>query len=133
MSAVAKSISCNAVERRRKSVTPLNGVPRDAMIHSMPDLLAALRARRDELELTHKRIDDIAGWPAGYCGKLMAENPIKNLGWLSFGLALDSMGVALILVEDPEQVRLVKGRWIKRERPRNAAPVAGKGCRHADR
>src|SRR6478672_9165260 len=54
MSAVAKSISCNAVERRRKSVTPLNDVPRDAMIHGMPDLLAALRTRRDELQLTHE-------------------------------------------------------------------------------
>ena len=133
MSAVAKSISCNAVERRRKSVTPLNGVPRDAMIHSMPDLLAALRARRDELELTHERIDDIAGFPSGYAGKLLAPEPIKNLGWLSFGLALDSMGVALILVENPDQVRLVQKRWIPRERPRNAAPAAGKGRRHADR
>jgi hypothetical protein len=132
MSAVAKSISCNAVERRRKSVTPLNGVPRDAMIHSMPDLLAALRARRDELELTHERIDDIAGFPSGYCGKLMAAQPIKNLGWLSFGLALDALGVALVMVENPDQIKRVENRWIPRERPRNAAPAAGKGRRHAD-
>jgi hypothetical protein len=124
MPAVAKSISCNGVERRHKSVTPLNGVPRDAMIHSMPDLLAALRARRDELELTHERLDDISGLPSGYCGKLLAPVAIKNLGWLSFGLVLDSMGCALVLVEDAEKVRLVKNRWVKRERPiRNAAPA----------
>ena|SRR6476660_6287572 len=55
-----------------------------------------------------------------------------NLGWLSLGLALDSMGVALILVENPDQARLVSRRWIKRERPRNAAPTAGKCRRHAD-
>jgi hypothetical protein len=79
MPAVARSISCNAVERRRKSVTPLNGVPRDAMIRGMPDLLAALRTRRDELQLTHERIDDISGLPSGYFGKLMTQPPIKNL------------------------------------------------------
>jgi hypothetical protein len=133
MSAVAKSISCNnAAERRRKSVTPLNGVPRDAMIHGMPDLLAALRTRRDELQLTHERIDDIAGWPSGYAGKLFCEPAIKNLGWLSFGLGLGALGVALVLVEDPEQIKRVQNRWIPRERPRNAAPASGKGRRHAD-
>jgi hypothetical protein len=116
---------------RRKSTTP--ALPDVPMIRSMEELLAALRARRDELELTHERIDDIAGFPSGYAGKLLAPEPIKNLGWLSFGLALDSMGVALILVENPDQVRLVQKRWIPRERPRNAAPAAGKGRRHADR
>jgi hypothetical protein len=129
MSAVGKSISCNAVER--KSTTPLNGVPRDAMIHSMEELLAALRKRRDQLQLTHERIDDIAGFPSGYCGKLMSPQPIKNLGWLSFGLALDALGVALVMVENPDQIKRVENRWIRRERPRNAAPAARK-CSHAD-
>jgi hypothetical protein len=32
---------------------------------SMPELLAALRTRRDELGLTHEVIDDIAGWSSG--------------------------------------------------------------------
>jgi hypothetical protein len=130
MSAAAKAISCNAVERR-KSVTPLSGVPRDAMIHSMLELLDALRARRDELQVSHQTIDHVAGFPDGYAGKLLAPEPIKNLGWLSFGLALDALGVALILVENPDQVRLVEKRWIKRARPRNATP-AGKGRGHAD-
>jgi hypothetical protein len=102
------------------------------MIRSMEELLAALRARRDELQLTHERIDDIAGWASGYCGKLMAPEPIKNLGWLSFGLALDSLGVALVMIENPDQIKRVENRWIPRERPRNAAPAVGKGRRHAD-
>lgn len=128
MPAVARLISTYNAPERRKSTTP--ALPDVPLIRSMPDLLAALRARRDELQLTHERLDDIAGWPSGYCGKLLAENPIKNLGWVSFGLALDSMGVALVLVENPAQVRLVEKRWIRRERPRNAAPAAGKGRPH---
>lgn len=114
---------------RRKSTTP----PDVQMIRSMEELLAALRARRDELQITHERLDDVAGWPSGYAGKLLAPEPIKNLGWMSLGLALDSLGIALVVVENPEQIRLVKGRWVRRERPQNAAPPAGKGRRHADR
>jgi hypothetical protein len=83
----------------------------------MEELLAALRARRDELQLTHERVDDISGLPSGYFGKLMTQPPIKNLGWLSFGLCLDALGVALVMVENPEQVKRVESRWIPRERP----------------
>jgi len=132
MPAVARLISTHDAPERRKSTVPLNGVPRDAMIRSMSDLLAALRSRRDELQLTNATIDAIAGWPDFYAAKLFSPEPIRNLGWQSFGLALDSMGVALILIENPEQVRLVSRRWVRRERPRNAAPAAGKGGRHAD-
>jgi hypothetical protein len=95
----------------------LPDVPRENMIHSMEELLAALRARRDELQLTHTTIDAIAGWPDGYCGKLMCVPPVKNLGWQSLELALGSLGIALIVVEDVEQAAKVRSRWIPRERP----------------
>ena len=115
-----------------KSIRP--ALPDVPMIRGMPDLLAALRARRDQLELTHERIDDIAGFPSGYCGKLMAPEPIKNLGWLSFGLALDALGVALVMVENPEQIKRVENRWIPRERPHQRTgkhhPQPGKGRPH---
>jgi hypothetical protein len=128
MPAVARLISTHDTVERRKSNTPLPDVP---IIRSMEELLEALRARRDELQITHETIDDVAGWPSGYAGKLLAPSPIKNLGWMSFGLALDSMGVALVMIENAEQRKLVENRWVRRERPRNAAP-AGKGRRHAD-
>ena len=53
----------------------------------------------------------------------MAPEPIKNLGRLSFGLALDALGVALVMVENPDQIRRVQNRWIPRERPN---PQVGK-------
>lgn len=94
-----------------------------APIRSMPELIAALRARRDELQITHETIDSIAGWPAGYAGKLLAPEPIKNLGWMSLGLALDTLGIALMVVPDEEQIKRVEKRWTKRERP-NRAPAS---------
>jgi hypothetical protein len=118
MPEAARLNSTSDTAHRRKSITPaLPGVP---MIRSMEELLAALRARRDELQLTHERIDDIAGFASGYCGKLMAPIPIKNLGFMSFGLALDALGVALVMVENPEQIKRVANRWIPRLRPHNA-------------
>jgi hypothetical protein len=86
-------------------------------IRSMPDVLDRCRARRDELGITHETIDDIAGWAAGYGGKILAPNPIKNLGWMSLGSLLGTIGTMLIMVEDPEQIRRVQDRWIRRERP----------------
>ena len=53
------------------------------MIRSMPDLLGALRARRDEVGITLETLDHVAGFPSGYSAKLLAPEPIKNLGWMS--------------------------------------------------
>jgi hypothetical protein len=86
-------------------------------IRSMPGMLAVPRARRDELQLTHETIDDIAGWPAGYASKLFAPDPIKNLGWMSLGAALDTLAIELVPVENAEQRKLVEGRWTRRLRP----------------
>jgi hypothetical protein len=69
-------------------------------------------------------MDHIAGFPSGYSAKLLAPVAIKNLGWMSFGAALGSLGIALIAVMDEEQIKRVERRWIPRERPKNAAPAA---------
>jgi hypothetical protein len=118
MPAVARSISSHDTAERRKRVAP--ALPDVHLIRGMPDLLDALRERRDEVGITLERLDDIAGFPSGYSAKLLAPVAIKNLGWLSFGCALDALGVALVMVENVEQRKLVQKRWIRRERPRNA-------------
>jgi hypothetical protein len=128
MTAVARLISTHDTVERRNGTAPVQNLE----VRGMPDLLCALRARRDQLELTHEVIDGIAGWAQGYAGKLLCDPPVKNLGWLSLGDALKTMAIKLVVVEDMEQRKLVERRWVKRERPRNAAPAAGKGRRHAD-
>ena len=86
-------------------------------IRSMQEMVAAFRACRDEREITHETVDDIAGWQSGYSSKLLAPTPIKNLGWMSLGAALGAFGKVLLLVDDPEQIKRVKDRWTPRERP----------------
>jgi hypothetical protein len=58
------------------------------IIRSMPEMVASFRVCRAERQLTLETVDDIAGFPSGYAAKLLAEQPIKNLGWMSFGDAL---------------------------------------------
>jgi hypothetical protein len=87
----------------------------------MPEVVEALRVWRDERGITHEVFDEIAGWADGYAGKLLAPEPIKNLGWMSLGDALKTLAIKLVVVEDPEQRKLVERRWIRRERPQSAS------------
>lgn len=95
-----------------------------APIRSMPELLAALRLRRDELNISHEIIDEIAGFAKGYTSKLLAPEPMKNLGKMSMGALLGALGIALVAVPDPEAARLVQKRWVKRKRPQRLAPLS---------
>jgi hypothetical protein len=97
----------------------------------MPEVVEALRVWRDERGITHEVFDDIAGWAHGYAGKLLAPEPIKNLGWMSLGDALKTLAIKLVVVEDPEQRRLVESRWKRRERPRNGPSAQQETSRHA--
>jgi hypothetical protein len=88
----------------------------------LPEVVEALRVWRDERGITHEVFDAIAGWADGYAGKLLAPIPIKNLGWLSLGDARKTLAIKLVVVEDPEQRKLVERRWKQRERP-NQVPA----------
>ena len=90
----------------------------ERLIRSIDDLVAAVRARRDELNLSHKLLDDLAGLQSGYTSKLLAPNRVKNLGALSLPALLGALGVALVLVEDSAQAERMRDKWIPRKRPR---------------
>lgn len=95
-----------------------------APIRSMDELLHTLRNRRDELNISHETIDNIAGLQSGYTSKLLAPTPIKNLGPMSFGALLGALGVALVIVPDPSAIAAVEKRWEKRKRPQKRAPAS---------
>jgi hypothetical protein len=88
-----------------------------AVIHDYDELLAAIRARRDELQITHETIDDVSGLQPGYTSKLFAPRPIRHLHSVSLGLVLGALGLAIVLVEDQIALARVSGRLVKRERP----------------
>jgi hypothetical protein len=100
------------------------------LICSMPELLAAIRARRDALNISHETIDDLAGLPAGYTSKLLSPDPIRGIGYMSLGAVLGALGMALIAVEDSAAVTRVHEKWVPRKRPQRKAPelAPNRGC-----
>jgi hypothetical protein len=96
-------------------------------VRSMQEIVEAIRFWRDERGITLEQLDFISGWAQGYGAKLLCDPPIKNLGWSSLGLGLNALAIKLVVVEDPEQRKIVEGRWQRRERPRNAPSASAPG------
>ena len=94
----------------------------DSLIRSPDDLVAACRARRDELNISHETIDHLAGWATGYASKVLAPDPMKGLGPVSLPALLGVLGVALVMVEDTAQVERMRDKWTKRKRPQRKLP-----------
>ena len=94
-----------------------------ATVHDYDGLIAAIRARSDELQITRETLDDASGLHGGYCGKLLSPIPIKTLGHVSLGPILGALGLALIVVEDLRRSARSAPRLVKRERARAMLPA----------
>lgn len=94
------------------------------LITDYAGLIQVLRDRRDELDIPHEVIGEIAGLQSGYASKLLAPNPMKGLGPVTLGPMLGALGLAVIVVEDPAAVARVRDRWTKRKRPPTTRCVA---------
>jgi hypothetical protein len=89
-----------------------------AVARDYDELLAAIRARRDALKVPHLVIDDVAGLQTGYASKLLADPPIRNLGAVTLGPLLGTLGLAIALVHDGAALVKVEDRLT----PRRHAP-----------
>jgi len=87
------------------------------------ELVALLRKRKDALGLSDKVVEEIADMAGSFVSKILAPQPVKTLGRTSLTLLLGALGLKLIVVEDPDQVRRVRRRWTERaEHHVNIAP-----------
>lgn len=86
-------------------------------------LIAAFRARMAELETTGETVDHVAGIPAGYTTKIMAQ--VKSLGRISLPALLCTLGLQIVLVEDPE-FGAIRGRMQKSAHNRWTRPLKPK-------
>jgi hypothetical protein len=68
---------------------------------SYDDLHRILRDRVEELDVSRQEIDSASGLQDGYTSKILSPRPTKKLGAVSMGLMLETLGLALIVVEDP--------------------------------
>lgn len=68
-------------------------------IRSYEDLISAIRARRDALDVPHAVIDDLAGVPDGYTSKILSPTPRRFIGPISWNM-IEALGLGVVLVED---------------------------------
>jgi hypothetical protein len=80
-----------------------------------PGMLAAIRARVDELSVNGERFDEFAGLPRGYLSKLIGANPIRRISMISMGPLFGALGIYCVMYEDANAT----ARLRRRLRPRN--------------
>jgi hypothetical protein len=87
-----------------------------AEVRDYQGLVAALRARIVELGTRCEDIDSVSGLPLRYTSKLVCARPVRNLGKVSLGLLLSTLGLKLQVCLDEsglfEQIRprLIAGK-----------------------
>lgn len=86
-----------------------------AIITDEADLVAALRARAEELNVSRSEIDRVAGLPSGYAGKMLCIPPIKYAGPQSFWNVCGALGLAVQLVVDPATTAKFAGKMDQRD------------------
>jgi hypothetical protein len=85
-------------------------------IRSYEDLVGVLRARCDELDISFRTLDEVAGLADGYAAKLLAPGSMLTMGRGSMAAVLGALGIALVAVEDPAALERVRSRLQKRRR-----------------
>jgi hypothetical protein len=87
------------------------------IVSSREDLLALVRRRQDDLNVSCLSIDDLAGLAQGHFSKISCG--LKGFGPLSLFLVLQALGLRMKIEEDPDMVARLRARWT----PRNEAAV----------
>jgi hypothetical protein len=83
-------------------------------------MLAAVRARAQELQVSGQEFDAYAGLPIGYLSKLTAaDRPVRRIGHSSMGVLYQALGIYCVVVEDPVATARLKARL----KPRNGSFV----------
>jgi hypothetical protein len=92
-------------------------------------LMEAFRERTAELGITRLEVDEIAGIPSGYAGKLLGSEPIKHVGAKSLGPLLGALALKLVVVEDTEMLPRILRRLLHRSsragRPHRRSATSG--------
>jgi hypothetical protein len=87
---------------------------RIAVVSDYAELVAALRARAEQLAVTNETLDGVTGLASGYVGKVLGVSFAKPLGPHSLGVLLTALGLKLAILEDPEAVARMRGRLVRR-------------------
>ena len=87
-----------------------------AEITDYDSLIALLRSRADELEISRATIDHITGLPDRLSNKILGLSQIRRIGMATLGPILDALGLKLIAVPDDAALRVPGRRKLRPSR-----------------
>jgi hypothetical protein len=81
-----------------------------AIVNNYADLVAAIRERVRQLDVTMESIDETAGLASRHTSKLLAPEAPRRFGPVSLGPVLQVLGLKMVLTVDDEQFDRIKHR-----------------------
>jgi hypothetical protein len=84
------------------------------MVADESDLVAILRTRLDELNVSYAELDAECDLPGGYTSKRLAQPQIKYFGKEAFWNICERAGIAVLLVVDPNATKRYATRMNQR-------------------
>ena len=94
------------------------------LIQTYDGLIDALKQRREDLGMSQFELEHISGLQHGYCSKLEAPASAtyaRGTGRVSFPLWLGALGLAIVLVEAPDDCRHPRSKEARPKRSRRVA------------
>jgi hypothetical protein len=89
-------------------------------------LVQAVADRSEQLEVSRNELDRLSGLADGATAKIISPRPAKRFGIVSLGAILQSLGLILVVVEDP----VARDKTLARRVPFDAANRrVGNTCR----
>jgi hypothetical protein len=91
-------------------------------IRSREELLAVLRERQAELNISCGTLEGLTLLADGYVSKLISLTPAKQIGPIALGALLGALALKIVrieIAEDPEAAAKVASRWTPRKRRPN--------------
>src|SRR5689334_17284842 len=79
-------------------------------------LVRAIRSGVDFRQLSRETLDSISGLHGGYSAKLLTIPPMRGIGPASAGPLLQSAALKILVVEDPDALKVVENRYVKRRK-----------------
>jgi hypothetical protein len=95
-----------------------------AVVDDHNKLLAAIRRRIAELDVSYETVEYLSGIQSGYLSKITAEPPPKRVCPFTWFVVLRALGLRVRLEEDSDLVEKLRPRWTKRKLTKKAKLAA---------
>lgn len=82
---------------------------------SIDDLVQIMRKRADDLNVTRLGIDEGAGLPSGYAGKVLSPKGSRSMGVRTMELMIVALGMTMVAVENAEATQRYANRLERRK------------------